>query len=135
MDWGFSPPGPAGAKGELCDESVEPEVAFRDGLQQKDVWPPNRVAEPRLLIPEKLLRSIPEPEEMSRSLNHQVQTSPILRRVPGIHENWSGRRSQFDNVGHLCARHARHGIVSNNQIMDCRVEQSKRFLRSPHGID
>ena len=68
-------------------------------------------------------------QQMSGSLNHQVQARAIIGRQAGVHEHWCGRRSQFDNMCHFDARHPGHAVVRYDHVMNPWIEQRESFCR------
>ena len=93
-----------------------------------------RIAEAMSFIRKERMHCIPEGEEVGRSLDHVVEAGSVIGGIAGVHQHRSGWRSHFDDLGHLCAGHARHEVIRYDHVVDCRIEQGERFLRRSRGI-
>jgi hypothetical protein len=66
-------------------------------------------------------------EEISWLFDDYIYGRTIIWRIAGTHQHGRGRGSHFDDVRHFSARHARHGIVGQDQIVKGGIETVKRL--------
>ena len=81
--------------------------------------------EPGLFGCQKLVYRIFDGEEVGRFFDDDIDRRTVVGRIAGTHYHGGAGGTQFDDVGHFPARHARHGVVSQNQIMEGGIEPSQ----------
>jgi len=66
-------------------------------------------------------------EEIGWLFDDYIYGRTIIWRITGTHQHGRGWGPHFDDVRHFSARHARHGIVGQDQIVKGGIKTVKRL--------
>jgi len=83
----------------------------------------------------KFVHCILDGEQVGRFLYHHVDIGTITGRMSRAHDHRSFWRTGLDDLCHLGATHAGHGIVCQHQAMDGRIEAGESLSRRIGGIN